>query len=72
METVYRLYLQWAAALMRASPVLRERGLKQDYESGGKRWQAVAIEMEDMGGAMCCVYGDGQSCPTSAANHCRT
>jgi hypothetical protein len=32
------MYKQWAAALMRALPVLREQGLKQDYESGGKRW----------------------------------
>jgi hypothetical protein len=38
METAYQLYIQWAAVLMRASPVLQERGLKQDYESGGKRW----------------------------------
>jgi hypothetical protein len=37
MDTAYQLYIQWAAALMRASPVLRERGLKQDCESGGHR-----------------------------------
>ncbi len=60
------LYVQWAAAvLMRALSALRERDLEQDYEGG-------AIEMKEMGGALCCVHGDAPSCQTSTAKHCRT